>query len=730
MQLTFKISGQRVAMFAPDIVADTIGYFDAVCTFTEDWNGISKWMHLVSPLGEKTDFKLVGDKASGLNLTEGRWEVWFHGNEMTAGVISTRIVTKTISFVVSSSGVSPDGPLPKIPLSAAEQIAANAAEALRLTELLQAEYETLKSNAEEAVKLSRSWAVGGTGSRPDEAANNAKYFSEQSKISADDAKAASGGIAADTKTAKEAAAAAKASETASDEAMDQAASSAAAAKASETAASAARSGAETAKAGAVSAANDAGRASQAAQEAKTAAEMAKTGAEQSEQTATGAAVEARSWAVGGTSSRPGEDTNNAKYYAEKAAASETRSRTAETNSTVAAQKATESEAAATEFASSAESASREAKTAQGEAETSAGNAATSAQKAASSEGAAAGSASSAATSEREAKTAQIQADGSAKAAARSEGNAKLSEGEAASSAIMAQSWAVGGTGIRPDEDTNNAEYWSRSAEAAAGGGVSSFNGRSGAIVPETGDYTAKQVGARPENWMPTAEQVGADVKGSAAQAQENLDTHTADNNNPHNVTAVQVGARPVTWNPDHGDLTGRDADNQHPMSAIDGLMEALSVLLQKGEKGKPNGVAELGTNGKVPDTQLPDVVRSFKGRLGAVDPQVGDYTPEMVGADTKGSAAGVQRNLDAHTSNRENPHGVTAEQAGAVPAAEKGVPNGVAPLGPDGKVGKGHLPTQQPLTFTGLASGSYNGESAVTINIPIGRDAGGIYIEM
>ena len=35
-------------------------------------------------------------------------------------------------------------------------------------------------------------------------------------------------------------------------------------------------------------------------------------------------------------------------------------------------------------------------------------------------------------------------------------------------------------------------------------GVSSFNGRDGAVLPETGDYTAAQVGARPDTWTPTA----------------------------------------------------------------------------------------------------------------------------------------------------------------------------------------------------------------------------------
>ena len=41
------------------------------------------------------------------------------------------------------------------------------------------------------------------------------------------------------------------------------------------------------------------------------------------------------------------------------------------------------------------------------------------------------------------------------------------------------------------------------------GGVESFNGRAGVVEPQTGDYTADMVGARPDTWMPTAAEVGA-----------------------------------------------------------------------------------------------------------------------------------------------------------------------------------------------------------------------------
>ena len=45
--------------------------------------------------------------------------------------------------------------------------------------------------------------------------------------------------------------------------------------------------------------------------------------------------------------------------------------------------------------------------------------------------------------------------------------------------------------------------------AGSSAGVSSFNGRDGAVTPQAGDYTASMVGARPDTWTPTAEEVGA-----------------------------------------------------------------------------------------------------------------------------------------------------------------------------------------------------------------------------
>lgn len=65
--------------------------------------------------------------------------------------------------------------------------------------------------------------------------------------------------------------------------------------------------------------------------------------------------------------------------------------------------------------------------------------------------------------------------------------------DATDSAALSKSWAIGGTGKREDEDVNNAKYWASVAGAAAGGGVLTFNGRSGFVVPADGDYKSEQI---------------------------------------------------------------------------------------------------------------------------------------------------------------------------------------------------------------------------------------------
>ena len=159
------------------------------------------------------------------------------------------------------------------------------------------------------------------------------------------------------------------------------------------------------------------------------------------------ATRAKSWAVGPSGSgTDGTDTNNSKYWSTQSA----NSATAAANSASAA-KTSETNAAASKTA------------------------------AASSQSAAKTSETNAKTSETNAKTYQTNAKTYQTNAANSASAAKTSETNAATSAKTAESWAVGGTGSRSGEDTNNAKYWAKQAETTVTG-VVSLNGNGGKIT--------------------------------------------------------------------------------------------------------------------------------------------------------------------------------------------------------------------------------------------------------
>lgn len=175
------------------------------------------------------------------------------------------------------------------------------------------------------------------------------------------------------------------------------------------------------------------------------------------------AKEAKSFAVGGTDTRAGEDTDNARYYSIQAGTSASNAATSAAN------------------AASSES-----------------NAASSESNAATSETNAAASETNAASSETNAATSETNARASASAAALSEAAAALSRAAAATSSEDSEAWSVGTRNGVPVPSTdpaynNNAKYWAEAAAGAAGGGVTSFNGRAGAVSSQVHDYSANQV---------------------------------------------------------------------------------------------------------------------------------------------------------------------------------------------------------------------------------------------
>ena len=156
--------------------------------------------------------------------------------------------------------------------------------------------------------------------------------------------------------------------------------------------------------------------------------------------------------------------------------------------------------------------------------------------------------------------------------------------------------------------------------------VESFNGRSGDVVPQSGDYTASDVGAIPTSQKGTAGGVATlgsdgkvptsqlpemdyDAAGSAAAVQGKLDAHAANQQNPHGVTAEQVGARPATWTPTAVDVGAAPASHTTDTTIHITASErkTWNGKLDASQKGVAGGVASLGADGKVPAAQLPQI---------------------------------------------------------------------------------------------------------------------------
>ena len=140
-------------------------------------------------------------------------------------------------------------------------------------------------------------------------------------------------------------------------------------------------------------------------------------------------------------------------------------------------------------------------------------------------------------------TAKAAAEAAAANAKVSETNAKASETAAASSAYQAQSsaaaaaqsaasvdginktaqsWAVGGTGTRPGEDTDNAKYWAQQAQTAVGGDFATKTEAQGYVTAHN-----ESVDAHPDLRVAVAGAVRYDTAQSLtdeqkAQAQTNI----------------------------------------------------------------------------------------------------------------------------------------------------------------------------------------------------------------
>ena len=224
-----------------------------------------------------------------------------------------------------------------------------------------------------------------------------------------------------------------------------------------------------------------------------------------------------------------------------------------------------------------------------------------------------------------------------------------------------------------------------------------------------------------------------DVKGAAAAVQSSLGSHTGNKSNPHGVTYEQAGADKagsaasalasakeyadsavtkvkndllngaggaydtlkelgdlIDDNKDAIDaleiVAAGKADKTHPhaISDVTGLQTALDGKAASSHgthvsysttKPVMDGTASVGSASTVArsDHKHPtDTSRAAKTDFDSHTSNKSNphgVTASQVGADPAGSASGVQTNLNSHTANKSNPHGVTCSQISAVPTS-------------------------------------------------------------
>lgn len=204
-------------------------------------------------------------------------------------------------------------------------------------------------------------------------------------------------------------------------------------------------------------------------EAKDAAELAETHAKTSETNAKDSENAAKSSQTAAKTSE-----TNAKASENAALASQNAAKTSETNAANSASAALASQNAAKTSETNAKASENAAKSSQTAAKTSETNAKDSENAAKSSQTAAKTSETNAAASEAHAEQSEVNALSSEKAAKTSETNAKTSETNSSSSATLSKSWAVGGTGTRSGEDSDNAKYYAQQAQSIAKGALGYF----------------------------------------------------------------------------------------------------------------------------------------------------------------------------------------------------------------------------------------------------------------
>lgn len=367
--------------------------------------------------------------------------------------------------------------------------------------------------------------------------------------------------------------------------VSAAAGSAQAAEASKTAAAKSESGAEASEQAAKASENAAKASENAAKASESGAKASEQAAKASENAAKASETNAEnsrklseSYATGGTGIRVGEDTDNAKYYKEQAAAGATAAKASETAAELSAAgaKTSETNAKASENAAKA------------------------------SENAAAGSAADASASRTAAADSASDAQSSKTAAAGSANTASQQAQTSTDQATLSKSYATGGTGTRTGEDTDNAKYYKEQAAAIVGG-----------------DFTTKTEAQGYVNTHNTAADAHSELFAAKADAAD-LTAHTG------NTTVHITAAERMAWNQKQSALTfdpSPTAGSANPVTSggVRAAIDSIPTPDVSGQISTHNTAADAHSNlfaAKAPNTHLTDAAAHgdlFAAKANAAD---------------------------------------------------------------------------------------------------------------
>lgn len=257
----------------------------------------------------------------------------------------------------------------------------------------------------------------------------------------------------------------------------------------------------------------------------------------------------------------------------------------------------------------------------------------------------------AAASETNAGAYRDQAQQSASAAASSASGA-------GANATLSESWAVGGTGTREGEDTNNAKHYAQqSAASATTAGQKADAAMEQADSAETSRKAAEAAAARAEQAADDAEAiVGGDfIPNSQKGAPGGVATLGADGKVEPEQLPAALGADAVTVS------GGGELDMAESLGTGPYTIE----FTEETSSGGSGGMTEEEADARY--------LKLAGGTLtGAVD-MGGNAVTNLPAPVNDGDAArkadveAVTGNLTAHTGDTNNPHAVTAAQVGALP---------------------------------------------------------------